>query len=158
MLAGLAFIHDNQVIHRDLKPANVLISVDGQAKLADFGTAFDLNDLTHTVVQTLCGTPAFMAPEVIRKSKHTTATDIWSMGVTIFNMITGELPFRAEDKYALLLKIATKTVVIEFPPNMPGSFGDIIESCLLFEPEQRPTAPQLLTHLSSLPEPNPISL
>merc|ERR1712072_1628821 len=63
MLQGLVFMHENQVIHRDLKPANVLISVDGTIKLADFGTAFDLSELTHTAQQTLCGTPAYIAPE-----------------------------------------------------------------------------------------------
>merc|ERR1712072_236243 len=114
MLSGLAFMHKNQVIHRDIKPANVLISAEGQVKLADFGTAFDLSKITHTVAQTLCGTPAFIAPEVILRDKHTTATDIWSLGVIFYNMITGDIPFRARDKYALLMKISQKQVDIMF--------------------------------------------
>merc|ERR1712096_165461 len=111
---------------------NILISVDGKVKPADFGTAFDLSALTHTVAQTLCGTPAFIAPEVIRKDKHTTATDIWSMGVVIYNMTTGQIPFKAKDKYALLMKISNQTVVAEFQPNFPSTFREIIESCLRF--------------------------
>merc|ERR1712098_587156 len=110
MLAGLAFIHEKQNIHRDIKPGNVLISVNGQVKLADFGTAFNLSVLTHTVAQTLCGTPAFIAPEVVRKDKHTTSTDIWSMGVLMFNMITGKIPYKTKDKYALLLSLAQESI------------------------------------------------
>merc|ERR1711964_968781 len=105
------------VIHRDLKPSNVLISVDGKIKLADFGTAYDLSELTHTVAQTLCGTPAFIAPEVVRKEKHTTSTDIWSLGVVIYNMITGEIPFKGIDKYALLLDLASGKARIVIPDD-----------------------------------------
>merc|ERR1711964_844710 len=97
----------------------ILISVDGVVKLADFGTAFDISGLTHTVDQTLCGTPAFIAPEVVRKDKHTTATDIWSMGVIIYNMITGDIPFKARDKYALMAKISTQSTTAEFPAGVP---------------------------------------
>jgi len=150
MIQGLAFMHENRVIHRDLKPANVLISVEGRVKLADFGTAFDLSVLTHTVAQTICGTPAFVAPEVILKDKHTTATDIWSMGVIVFNMIEGSIPFKARDKYALLHKIAAKSVKVNFTSKFTNVFREIIESCLMFEPELRPTASQLLEKFTSL--------
>merc|ERR1711964_663279 len=115
MIQGLAFMHSNDVIHRDIKPANVLISVDGQVKLADFGMAFDLSELTHTVLQTLCGTPAFIAPEVIRRDRHTTSTDIWSLGVVVYNMITGVLPLTARDRYALLMQVASGSVSLEIP-------------------------------------------
>merc|ERR1712072_354007 len=148
MLSGLAFMHKNQVIHRDLKPANVLISAEGQVKLADFGTAFDMSVLTHTVLQTLCGTPAFIAPEVIRKEKHTTATDIWSMGVIMYNMITGDIPFSAKDKYALLHEIASGKIEVLFPENFPVIFREIIDACLQFNPQDRPSAREILDKLS----------
>merc|ERR1712139_497261 len=146
MIRGLAFIHSNHVIHRDLKPANVLISVDGQVKLADFGTAFDLSELTHTVQQTLCGTPAYIAPEVVRKDKHTTSTDIWSLGVIVYNMITGDIPFKSADKYALLLQIANGSLVVEYPQNCSRTFHEFIDSCIQFRPEARPTATELLQY------------
>merc|ERR1711900_11760 len=140
MLKGLVFMHNNQVIHRDLKPANVLISVSGKVKLADFGTAFDLSALTHTVQQTLCGTPAFIAPEVVRKDKHTTATDIWSMGVIVYNMVTGDIPFVADDKYALLLRISRGPMKVNFPDDVPLVVRQFIEACLAFDPRRRPKA------------------
>merc|ERR1711964_960868 len=124
MLEGLEFMHKHSVVHRDLKPANVLISVDGKVKLADFGTAFDLSKVTHTLQQTLVGTPAFVAPEVIRKGAHSTKTDIWSLGVTVYNMMTGKLPFRARDKYTLLLELANQEVELEFPKNFPSVFRE----------------------------------
>merc|ERR1712139_233173 len=144
MLQGLIFIHSNQVIHRDLKPSNVLISVDGQIKLADFGTAFDMNNLTHTVQQTLCGTPAYIAPEVVRKDKHTTSTDIWSLGAIMYNMLTGELPFTAVDKYSLLLQIANGSVTIRYTEDCPPEFQKVIKRCLQFKPSERPSAETLL--------------
>merc|ERR1712096_441151 len=91
-----------------------------------------------------------IAPEVIRKDKHTTATDIWSMGVIFYNMITGRIPFKATDKYALMHKIASQTVEVTYPPKFPSSFHAIIEACLRFEPDRRPTAHQLLGQLTSL--------
>merc|ERR1712096_120104 len=136
----------NQVIHRDLKPTNILLTVDGVIKLADFGTAFDLSELTHTVQQTLCGTPAFIAPEVVRKDKHTTSTDIWSLGVIVYNMVTGEIPFKADDRYALLLQLASGPMEISYPSSYPFVVCQFIEACLAFDPQQRPSANSLLAH------------
>merc|ERR1712098_484055 len=136
--------HENQVIHRDLKPTNILLTVDGVIKLADFGTSKDLSELTHTVQQTLCGTPAFIAPEVVRKDKHTTSTDIWSLGVIVYNMVTGEIPFVAAEKLALLLAIANGSVKVEYPPAFPRIFREFIHSCLKFLPADRPSAKELL--------------
>merc|ERR1711964_579263 len=136
----------NHVIHRDVKPSNVLISVDGQVKLADFGTAFDTSQLTHTVQQTLCGTPAFIAPEVVRKDKHTTSTDIWSLGVIVYSMVTGDIPFVADDKYALLLRISRGPMKVNFPDDVPLVVRQFIEACLAFDPRRRPKATDLLMH------------
>merc|ERR1712098_605595 len=93
MLKGLTFMHGQNVIHRDLKPANVMVTSTGDLKLVDFGTSFDTTNLTRTIEQTIIGTPAFIAPEVVQRMKHTTKTDIWSLGVTVYQMITGSLPF-----------------------------------------------------------------
>merc|ERR1711964_860128 len=114
------------------------------------GTAFDLSALTHTVNQTLCGAPAFIAPEVVRNDKHTTSTDIWSLGVMIYNMLTGTIPFKRCDKYALMSQIANGPMNVIYPEGFPMKFRDFIESCLEFDPEKRPTAQQLLERIPSL--------
>merc|ERR1712096_162407 len=89
ILQGLKFVHEQNVIHRDLKPANIMITTKGRVKLVDFGTAFDTSKLTRTIKQTIIGTPAYIAPEVVQRGKHTTSTDIWSLGITVYEMITG---------------------------------------------------------------------
>merc|ERR1711964_895879 len=139
IIQALDFMHSNDVVHRDLKPANVLMTVDGQIKVADFGTAYDLSQLTHTVQQTLCGTPAFIAPEVVRKDKHTTRTDIWSLGVIIYNMVTGEIPFRAKDKFALL-HIGFGSLALNYPSDCPKIFRELIGTCLQVKSDKRPTS------------------
>ena len=118
------------MIHRDLKPGNTIVSSDGVAKLLDFGTAFDMSQVTHTMEQTLCGTPAYVAPEVVRKAKHTTASDIWSFGVLVYSMVNGDIPFKAKDGLALLYAIARGQVVLEFPDNCPLLARDFITRCL----------------------------
>lgn len=146
ILNGLSYLHDNSVVHRDLKPSNILISNKGVAKLADFGTAFDLSEVTHTLVQTLCGTPAFAAPEVVRKEKHTSASDVWSLGVVFFNMLTGEIPFRGS-VIAVLRALASEEVVLTFPIEwVPAVARDFIRQCCCFRVDERPSVAGLLKH------------
>jgi len=146
ILKGLAYLHENNVVHRDLKPANILVSPTGVLKLADFGTAADLSnvDINQIDQQTLCGTPAFIAPEVIRKEMRTTASDIWSLGVTVFRMVSGKLPFRCMDVLSLLRAIANGEINTRRPNYCTPEAGDFIERCLTFEPELRPSAEKLL--------------
>merc|ERR1712096_150274 len=144
ILQGLKFIHENNVVHRDLKPSNVLISIEGQVKLADFGTAFDLSKLTQTVPQTWVGTPAFMAPEVVRRAKHTTSTDIWSLGVTVYNMVTGDLPLVANDPYQLIQDIGRHKPKLKYPEYTPFAARTFIDACTAYNPHHRPAAEHLL--------------
>lgn len=146
MIQGLVFMHSHNVIHRDLKPANVLVTIGGRIKLADFGTAFDISKISHSVQQTICGTPAFMAPEVIRREKHTTGTDIWSLGVIVYNMITGRIPFVEKDKHTLMMKIAKGELELLYPENCPKIACSFMDACLVFEPINRPSAAKLLEY------------
>lgn len=135
------------MIHRDLKPANILISVEGIAKLADFGTAFDLNLLTHTVKQTLCGTPAFMGPEVVNCEPHTTASDIWSFGGILFEMLAGAMAFAQYDKRQLLRQLANDTLTLAWPEiAVPVTARQMVEACMAHTPQDRPSATDASRH------------
>ncbi|HSQ57347.1 MAG TPA: serine/threonine-protein kinase, partial [Gemmata sp.] len=101
---ALHYAHQRQVIHRDVKPDNILVTPDGRAKLTDFGLAKDYNnDLDLTRHASGLGTPHFMAPEQFASAKTATVRcDVYSLGATLYNALTGELPFRAKFGLAIL--------------------------------------------------------
>jgi serine/threonine protein kinase len=103
---ALQLVHDNQIIHRDVKPSNILLTHDGQAKLADLGLVKDYQsgvDLTRPLVG--MGTPNYMAPEQFGDAKHATARcDIYSLGATLYTAVTGEVPFQARTPLHILNK------------------------------------------------------
>jgi len=152
LLKGLEYLHDNGVIHRDLKPANVLLTTEGTLKLADFGTAFHLDSMTHTTQQTVCGTPLFMAPEVITQEKHTTSSDIWSLGVIIFNVITARYPFNKGTTFNLLMSIAMNSAEVAWPDAMTPRVKRFVASCFRRNPAARPSARELIKRLEVIEE------
>ena len=148
---GLQKAHEAGIIHRDIKPDNILVDSDGQVKIMDFGLA-RLSSATSKLTkdQTTTGTAQYMAPEQIMAGDIDQRADIWSFGVVLFEMITGELPFKEEFLQALFYSIINVT-----PPSLaeqsslfPAGLGKIVSKCLEKEANDRyPTMTELLADL-----------
>jgi len=132
---GLAYMHRRQIIYRDLKPENVLIDVKGYPVIVDFGFAKKIVDKTYT----FCGTPLYIAPEVILNRGHNSAADIWSLGVLVNEMITGDTPFYEEGMDQLDLYRQICSAKFEPHPILQGKSQaiDIIRKLLSKVPSQR---------------------
>jgi serine/threonine-protein kinase len=138
-IAGaLDHAHKASVIHRDIKPANIMILQDGGVKVTDFGIAKAVSSsLTKTGI--VLGTPNYMSPEQIMGHKIGPATDIFSLGVLFFNLVTGELPFRGEKLNTLLFQItqARHPSVRSINPSLPRAVEQIIDKALAKNPDHR---------------------
>ena len=138
VLKGLAFAHSQGVIHRDIKPANILLSADGAVKIADFGIARPVaSNLTRVGV--LMGTPHYMAPEQVRGEEVTAQTDLFSLGVMLFQMITGKKPFSGPDVASILYNIVNdpSPVVLDLRPEVPVPVAHFIERMMARDPRKR---------------------
>lgn len=103
LVSALKYLYENKIVHRDLKPKNILISNDNTLKLADFGFAKNIceNDLSTTI----CGSPLYMAPELLSNHKYSSIADLWSVGIVLYEMISGKPPYFAQTIDDLKLQI-----------------------------------------------------
>ena len=161
---ALAEAHSHGVLHRDLKPENVVVGDDGAVRVVDFGLARRLeteakdgapNADAGQAAQTLLGTPAYMAPEQWQGLEHSGATDIWALGVMLFELATGRRPFEARAPVKLAMQICRSTPAprADKLAELPAELADLIAHCLSKQPDQRPTAEQLVQRLERLLHP-----
>ncbi|RWS22020.1 hypothetical protein B4U80_09636, partial [Leptotrombidium deliense] len=148
---GLAFLHKKKVIHRDLKAGNVLLTLDGDVKLADFGVSAK-NKHTMQKRDSFIGTPYWMAPEVVmcetyRDNPYDYKADIWSLGVTLIEFAQIEPPNHEMTPMRVLLKIQKSDPPrLNEPSKWSKEFNEFIAYCLIKDPNQRPSADDLLKH------------
>ncbi|SGZ56374.1 CIC11C00000004857 [Sungouiella intermedia] len=155
VLRGIEYLHAQKKVHRDIKLANILLTDQGEIKLADFGVSGEMS-LTRTKRNTMVGTPYWMAPEVIQRSAkgYGTKADIWSAGITTIELVTGHPPYSSMDPMKALFEIPKRK-----PPSLDGrrhsnNIKDFVRYCLVKSPSQRPSASTLLHHhfITSCPE------
>lgn len=148
VMSALSYLHARKVIHRDLKPENLILatrSFGSPIKLVDFGFAMVLEPGTDSVVtSTHCGTPGYMAPEILSKRSYSTSVDMWSFGVVLYILMSGLMPFNSKRKDLIMAGIFT------FPEQywltVSDSAKDLICKLLRVDPIKRLTAEEVLLH------------
>ena len=133
---GLKYLIDNNILHRDLKPQNILLTDDYNIKIADFGFARKVDK--NMLLNTLCGSPMYMAPEIINKQDYSIKSDLWSVGVIIYQMIYGRVPFEVSNFVQLIKKINNEKISFEDKKIKISSLGlDLIQHLLQVDVEKR---------------------
>jgi hypothetical protein len=144
VLVGLQFLKDNHIIHRDLKPDNLLLNAKGVIKMIDFGTAAKM-DNSSTVRRSTVGTPWYCAPEVIRSEEYSFPADIWSLGCTLIEFLSGKPPYDDLQDVACLFKMAEGHIP-PLPPGIGTDCQNFLKACLAPNPQDRLTSEQLIEH------------
>lgn len=137
--SALEHAHENHIIHRDIKPQNIIITIDGKVKVADFGIAKVASEATIAATDTATGSVHYIAPEQARGGFCDEKSDIYSLGITMYEMITGELPFRADSAVSVALKQIHDTLpsISEKVPEMSKGLEQIIIKATEKKPEMR---------------------
>ena len=136
---GMAQAHEKGIIHRDLKPANIILTRDGTVKIIDFGLAKFVAGAQLTRSGISVGTVAYMSPEQIRGEGVDARSDIWALGVVLFEMLAGKLPFRGEHETALLYSVSNEPPIdiSTHRSDVPEDLHGLISGCLEKEPGKR---------------------
>ncbi|AMS32382.1 MAG: protein kinase domain-containing protein [Betaproteobacteria bacterium] len=135
---ALDYAFQNGVIHRDIKAANILLSDRDEIKISDFGTA-QISQAMHTQIDGFVGSPAYMAPEQINEEPPSVQTDIYSLGVTFYELLTGRLPYQGTNTVSMINKILNEdpTPIRSIRPDLPEPIVKIVEKAMAKDPAKR---------------------
>lgn len=142
ILAGIQVAHDHNIIHRDLKPQNIMIDQDGNAKITDFGIAVALSDNSMTQTNSLLGSVHYLSPEQARGSMPTKQSDIYALGIILFEMLTGTVPFEGDSAVSIALKHFQEDMpsVRDFDPRIPQALENVVLKATAKDPASRYTS------------------
>ena len=128
LTSALAHAHHNQIVHRDIKPQNILMDEEGNVKISDFGIAMALSATSYTQTNSVLGTVHYLSPEQARGGNATKKSDIYSLGIVMYELLTGRLPFSGESAVSIALKhLQTETPSLrEIVPTIPQSLENVV--------------------------------
>lgn len=155
IVSGVKYLHDNKIIHRDLKLGNLFLNDDLHVKIGDFGLATRI-EYDGERKKTLCGTPNYIAPEILNKKGHSYEVDIWSIGCVMYTLLAGQPPFETKslkDTYSKIRKCDYR-----LPSTVRKAAAEMIIAMLQSNPDKRPTIGQLLSYEFLAQGPIPKSL
>lgn len=143
---GLYYLHRKGIVHRDLKPHNMLIH-KGKIKIADFGLSV-MGNQSNNLMQTMCGSPLYMSPEIIEHQKYTAKSDLWSIGIIMYQLIYREHPYQNCKNFAeLTLKVKNEEIKFPTRPPLDGLTLDLLQGLLTKNPHDRITWEDFFNHV-----------
>ncbi|KAJ1734279.1 MAP kinase kinase (MEK) [Coemansia biformis] len=148
VLQGLKYLYEDlRVMHRDIKPSNILLNSLGFIKICDFGIS---KEMVSSIANTFVGTASYMSPERMNGGSYTVKSDIWSLGLTLMELVLGRYPLKGEGEsmsiFEMLSYINTETLPQLSDEQFPPGLCDLVAKCLIKDPAKRPTLKDLLNH------------
>ncbi|CAH8631878.1 unnamed protein product [Heterobilharzia americana] len=143
---GMHYLHSCKIIHRDLKSPNVLVGYDHVLKISDFGASREWTE--NSTKMSFTGTVAWMAPEIIRNEPCSFKVDVWSYGVLLWELLTGEIPYHNVDSTAILWGVGSEHLRLPVPMTCPSELRALMKTCWNIKPGNRPSFRQILSHLN----------
>lgn len=133
MVLALGYLHERKIIYRDLKPENVLLDKDGYIRITDFGLS--KSKISGQIATSICGTPEYLAPEILLKMGHGKQVDWWTLGCIMYELCTGLPPYYSQVRTELFYAIKNKPVI--YPSDLSESFQDLVNGLLNKDPAKR---------------------
>jgi serine/threonine protein kinase len=141
------YLHENNIFHRDIKPHNILLKNNHTLKLTDFGFARFFNNDEDKLANTICGSPIYMAPEIIKCNHYNSKTDLWSIGIILYEMIICKPPYRARNHFELINKIESQPVFLPVNISISDNCRNLIHKLLQKNPDNRISWNDFFNHI-----------
>ena len=146
LISGLKYLYQQSIVHRDLKPQNILIDNNFTIKISDFGLAKIHNEDENSLMNTICGSPMYMAPEIMKYNKYDSKADLWSVGIIFYELLTGRTPFQVNSHEELMEKIDSELIVFPNKIKISDSCKDLLTKLLEKKSYKRMTWEELFEH------------
>ena len=144
LILAIEYLHEKNILYRDLKPDNILIFSDGHIKLADFGLSKQINKNNENATNTFCGSAKYLSPEMLNEKGATKASDIYGIGVVLYELLNGEPPFYSNDIQCMLNNIQNKA--LKFPDYFSDEVKDLLSKLLDKDPNKRINISEIKKH------------